>query len=94
MSSKTTLNDTLAERGATHGDYATQASVSQDLKNIMAATPNWHELPPYYRESLEMVALKVSRILTGDFMHPDNPLDISGYCMLVYRQLTEGGPSK
>ena len=92
MQSEATLNDTLAERGSTHGSYPVQAQLSQDLKDVMGESPNWDRLPPHMKETLEMVALKVSRVLTGDFNNPDNFLDLAGYSMLAYRELV--GPSK
>ncbi len=77
----------LAERGSTHGEFGEQSAVSQALKEIMRASPGWKRLTPAQRESLEMQAHKISRILAGDPHHPDHWADIQGYARLVEKWL-------
>lgn len=72
----------LAARGATYGDYGVQAAFAQDLKDSMGQAPNWHDLKPAQRESLEMIATKISRILHGDPDHVDSWVDVAGYANL------------
>jgi hypothetical protein len=81
------LEQTLKERGQTHGDYTLQATVAQRLKSDMADTPNWEKLNCAQRESLEMFATKISRILVGNANHKDNWHDIAGYAKLIEDRL-------
>jgi hypothetical protein len=87
-----TVQDTLAERQKTHGSFPEQATTAQLLKAVMRDTPNWNDLPPYYRESLEMIQSKISRALHGDWTHIDNPHDGGGYFGLVERELEKSAP--
>lgn len=73
----------LKTRAKTHGDYATTAHAAQALKEVMRNTPNWHELPDYMREALEMDATKTARILCGNAYEPDHWHDKAGYATLV-----------
>jgi hypothetical protein len=82
------INDTLAERGKTHGDYREHARITQELKNVMRATEGWERLSLPQRETLEMVAHKIGRALAGDPNHTDHWHDIAGYSQLIVNQLT------
>lgn len=73
---------TLDERGSTYGDVTLQAAVSEDIKRTMR-TGNFNELPPFMQQSLDMIALKISRILVGDPTKLDSWLDIEGYARLA-----------
>lgn len=82
------VNEILDERGVRYSSngragYAEVALVAQNLKAAMKHSPNWNKLPADMRESLEMVASKISRILNGDMDYPDNVADIIGYMQLV-----------
>lgn len=78
---------TLAERGTRYGNFDSHASITQDLKTIMQTTPNWRKLTPAMKESLEMVAHKIGRILNGDPFYQDSWVDIEGYIHLVSKDL-------
>ena len=78
----------LLNRGRTHGNFTDHASITQQLKQVMRAGPNWSELSPIMREALEMNAHKVGRILAGDPNHQDHWDDIAGYARLVSERLT------
>lgn len=77
----------LAERGTTHGDYAEHAQITQDLKFIITSTPGYARLTPAQRETLDMTAHKIGRILAGDPMFKDHWDDIAGYNILVAKML-------
>lgn len=77
------INSILEERGCSYGDFGSQALISQNIKAAMRHSPNWQKLPADMKESLEMVAHKVGRILNGDFTYADNVVDIIGYMQLV-----------
>lgn len=88
------IEDTLSERGSVYGDYREQGRVVQNLKKAMQDSPNWQALPPYIKESLDLIQTKVSRILNGDPLYDDNFHDIIGYAKLAQdraRQDRESG---
>src|SRR5690606_40704517 len=61
---------------------STHAKIAQDIKHAMMQGRNWANLPPYMKESLEMIAQKAGRILNGDPRHEDSWDDIAGYAKL------------
>lgn len=73
----------LQDRGRNYGDYRTNAALSQALKDVMHSAPGWGKLSPDKKESLEMIALKISRILNGNSDHQDGWADIIGYATLI-----------
>lgn len=77
----------LAERSKTHGDYADHAAMTQALKREMRAGLNWEGLSDMQKETLEMNAHKVGRILSGDPNHADHWDDIAGYAKLISQRL-------
>lgn len=80
----------LRERGAAYGPYIRQAAITADLKGIMRAYVVWEELlAPDQRETLEMIAVKIARILNGDPNYADHWRDIEGYAKLVADRLSE-----
>ena len=81
------LDQVLSERGERYGRFETNANISQDIKNVLHATPKWMELEADQAEAMEMFASKISRILTGDPDYPDNWDDIAGFATLVAERL-------
>lgn len=83
------VEDTLAERQQTHGDFNVQSMISQQLKLTARESPNsnWDELDWDMQESLDMILHKVARLLAGDPNTIDTWHDISGYATLVERRL-------
>jgi len=84
------INATLNERNQTHGDFAENARISQALKTIMRTSLGWENLPDAQKEALDVTALKISRILSGQNMFPDHWLDGSGYFTLGERACDDG----
>lgn len=80
----------IEDREAAHGDYAKQASVAVALKLLMRQSPGWLKLSSPQQESLDMIAVKTSRILHGNPNEPDHWRDISGYATLITNLLTKG----
>ena len=76
----------LGERHATHGDFSENARVSQAIKQVFRATRNWPSLTDTQREALEMIALKLSRFLTGDAGNADHLVDLVGYATLIIKE--------
>lgn len=80
-------NPMLNEREKSYGAYAQNAQISQTLKHFMRECPNYRELPAEMQESLEMIALKIARILNGNAQHKDSWADIAGYANLISENL-------
>lgn len=87
----TDINAILSEREKTHGSYTTHTAVTQRIKGVMSSTPKWTALDEHERESLEMVAHKIGRILAGNPHYEDHWRDIAGYATLS-ANLNRGGP--
>ena len=73
----------LNEREKTHGQYAKTAATSQKLKTAMMLSPNWNRLTEPQAEAIEMIAMKLARILNGDPNFRDHWDDIAGYAQLA-----------
>ena len=71
----------LAERQKTHGDFTQNAEISQQLKRVFRQ----YEVPMHIRhkEALDMIALKLSRILSGQADFADHWKDLAGYAKLA-----------
>lgn len=76
----------IADRAATHGDWNTQAATAQALKRVLHDSPNWEMLTCQQREALEMVCVKMSRILNGNPDAQDHWDDLAGYWELGRRE--------
>lgn len=83
------IDKILAERGERYSKngYGEVALVAQNIKAAMRHSTNWAKLPADMRESLEMVASKISRILNGNPTYADSWVDIVGYTQLVVDRL-------
>lgn len=91
MNQETDIALTLEERGKNYGSFQIQATTSQRIKNAMrqgSGCKNWAKLDDDQRECLEMLAVKISRILNGNPNHYDSWYDIMGYVKLVVDRLS------
>ncbi len=77
------VNDVLDAREKTHGSYDDVASMAQALKDNMRGGKNWKHLDDMQRETLEMLASKIGRILSGNPHEVDHWRDIAGYAQLI-----------
>ena len=84
-----TIQQTLNEREQTHGKYDEHASITQCLKDTLHHTDGWDLLSPSQKETLEMTAHKIGRILAGNPNTTDHWVDICGYNQLIVNQLEE-----
>lgn len=82
-----TIDNTLAERQKTHGDFKDHASITQELKLLLHQHRTWVTLTPSMQEALDMIAHKIGRVLAGNPEHLDHWHDIAGYATLVHRQI-------
>ena len=76
--------DLIQARQQTHGDFAKNAEISQEIKYLfMCRLNNCASLKPAHNEALDMIALKLARILSGKADFKDHWLDIAGYAQLA-----------
>lgn len=83
----TDIDATLKDRGQRYGSFAGHAKISQAIKKAMRNSPNWDAMADDQKESLEMVAHKIGRILNGDANYHDSWHDVIGYTRLVESRL-------
>ena len=79
-------NSTLNEREKTHGDFAITSLVAQDIKKIFAYHGDQF-CADVVKESLDMIATKIGRIVSGNWREIDHWRDIAGYAELVVHHL-------
>ncbi len=79
------IDDTLNNRGNTHGDFTQNSYISQRLKRI--AYEHGGRLNEMQAEALDMIFHKIARILAGDPNFKDHWHDIQGYAKLVEDRL-------
>lgn len=82
-----TVDETLKERGGTHGDFKTASFYWDVAFSLMMKSPNWSLLDAHQRRSLLIINDKITRILYGDSKHKDHWHDIQGYAKLSEREL-------
>lgn len=79
----------LNEREATHGNFDDTARIATTLKRHIHAETyargkrGQAPLTPRQVESLDLIATKIARIISGDASNPDHWNDIAGYAKLV-----------
>ena len=81
------LDSVLQERGSRYGEFKDNATISQELKEILHNSFNWKIMPPDMREALDMIVHKIARIVEGDFNYDDSWIDVSGYSTLIVERL-------
>lgn len=88
------LTTTLEQRGKRYGAFSEHARATQSLKRAMRDfnPEKWDALSDAAKESLEMVAHKIGRILNGDPLYADSWVDIAGYTQLVATELQKNHP--
>lgn len=78
------IDATLVERGKRYGDFSVHASICQSLKRVICETENYKtRLTASQKQSLDVIADKIARILSGDPNYTDNWHDIQGYAKLA-----------
>lgn len=78
------IDNTLAERNTTYGDFTFDAQLADNLIRVMEAHASWHStLNGVQRHALRGIALKMARIINGDPNYRDSWYDIQGYAKLA-----------
>ena len=78
----TDIRETLNQRQSTHGDYCDHAGATQMIKDVIRSGPSYAKLDPHERETLDMIAHKIGRIISGNPHFHDHWHDIAGYATL------------
>ena len=89
----TEVNDVLAQRGNVHGKFGDNATFHEYMMAGMQAHRNgigWQNLSARQKLSLDAMAQKIARILSGDPNFIDHWLDVEGYAKLVRVNLETG----
>lgn len=73
----------LAKRGSVHGPFEAQAALATKLDRILSQNPRFGFLAEAVQHGLDMVCVKLSRIMSGDPHHYDHWRDIQGYLTLM-----------
>ena len=82
------IDEILAERGKTHGDFKDHAKLSQDLKEVARSSKNWANLQAFQKEAIEMSLHKLARILSGNANYIDSWRDMAAYIELARGELS------
>lgn len=80
------VEELTSDRRQTHGNFRDNARLSQMLKAVFRATASWDHLDDVEKESLDMIALKISRVLSGKSLEKQHWEDIEGYAHLVLKE--------
>ena len=80
------LNETLKERGARYGKFRDMAAAARELQCTISSN-SCPELASDQELALDMICVKIARIITGDPNYSDSWHDIAGYAKLVADRL-------
>lgn len=83
------VQETLAQRQNTHGDFKHNAEASQALKACVREHLGV-TLTSVQFEALDNICQKIARIITGNPNHADSWHDIAGYATLAERECENG----
>ena len=80
------MDPAIPNRDDQHGGVQAVGQVSQGIKNCMRTSSNWFTLSFGGRDSLDMIAHKIGRILSGADPHDRQHWeDIAGYAHAAMR---------
>lgn len=77
------LDETLDARRTQYGKFKENTIVMQGIKDLMRSAPGWAAMSADKRESLDMIASKIGRIVFGNAENIDSWHDIAGYAKLI-----------
>lgn len=80
------VEELTTERQDTHGDFRTNARLSQEIKAVLRSYEGWDHLDDVEKEVMDMIALKFSRVLSGRSLEKQHWEDIEGYAHLALRE--------
>lgn len=84
-----TVGQILADREGQYGNFAAQAEITFQLKQVIASHLNLRQKALTFDQlyALEMICAKVARVINGNPNYLDNWDDIAGYATLVANRL-------
>lgn len=82
-----TIFETLEAREEKYGSFTSLAETAQFIKDAIKSGKNYNDLDTDMKETLDMLAHKIARILNGDPFYIDSWHDIAGYATLVEERL-------
>lgn len=88
------LTRMLQERGHTHGSLLDQAAMAETLQRAAHMSPQWLGKGVVTRYTLNMILIKISRIIEGDETFADHWDDIIGYAEKGKEYAGQGGPAQ
>jgi len=90
---KLPVEHTIKENQGRYGDFTDLADVAQRLKQVVWDTKGFERLSLSQREAIEMIMVKVARILNGNPNYEDSWHDIAGYATLAEQRCKKGETS-
>ena len=78
------INKILKERNAQYGDFKTECIIISLIKgSIKGWAGGLGQMKPHHEHAVDMIIMKLVRIVNGDPEYIDNWRDIEGYSKLV-----------
>ena len=87
MAEQNEIELVLEKRGPIYGPFLENARISQGIKKLIKTSINYKNLGVSQEEALDMIALKISRIVCGAPYYKDNWVDIAGYATLIANRI-------
>lgn len=83
------IDETLDARGETYGKFVDLARTTYAIRSVIEAELEARNkvLDPDMMYAIEMIVVKLSRVINGDARHADSWHDIAGYSQLVADRL-------
>ena len=73
------MTDLLEERKRVYGSFEHNAILTQQLMGVIEDAEGVSNLSYVHLEAIHMIFHKISRMVCGDNLYPDNAVDIQGY---------------
>jgi hypothetical protein len=79
----TDIEQVLKDRGEKYGKIEDNSRITWQLWEVLETAPNFKELNYVQKTCIWMNLHKTARMICGDPLEPDNPLDMEGYSRLM-----------
>lgn len=83
------VEEILSQREETHGEFVDVAKSSQLLKNTLRYSGFYAFRSDIQKEALEMICVKIARLVSSQQIHRDNVVDIIGYATLMLKDIDD-----
>lgn len=81
------IQDLLSSRDSLYGSFMRQSETAQALKQMLFERCDPSRMSADQAEAINMICVKLSRIVNGDPNYVDSWVDIAGYAQLVVNRL-------